>query len=195
MTLVAAGTAPGAVADGGPGDTPVPSPHPLVHSLPSLYRGDPFTWSLCAALDQLIAPVHWVLDNLPAHLDLALAPDDSLPWLAGWVGVELDTGLDPPRQRELLRAAAGLHGWQGTARGIAVAVEAMLGVPTEVIETGGSTWSPDPDSEIPGEPVPAVVVRVHPADPDDLDLDRLEAVVAAAKPAHVLHRVQVVEGA
>jgi phage tail-like protein len=159
-----------------------------------MYRGDPFTASLCAALDDLLAPALAVLDNLPAHLDLALAPEDLLPWLATWVGIELDPGLDPVRQRELLRAAAELHGWQGTARGIAVAVEALMGVPTEVVETGGATWSNDPRAALPGEPVPAVVVRVHPDDPDDLDDDRLEAVVAAVKPAHVMHRVQVVEG-
>ena len=169
------------------------SAHPLLPTLPGLYREDVLTQAICTAVDDLLAPILSCLDNYASYLDLDLAPEHSLGWLSGWVGIELDPGLPPERRRELLRAVSALQGWQGTARGIALAVESLLGLPTEVVETGGAAWSRDPTDPLPGEPVPALVVRVFPDDPDDLDLDRLEGVVEALKPAHVMHRVQIVE--
>lgn len=171
------------------------SPHPLLLSLPGLYREDDLTRGICSALDDILAPIVCSLDNFPSYLDLDLAPEHTLGWLSGWVGIELDPGLPPDRQRVLLRTVAVLQGWQGTARGIALAVEALLGLPTEVVETGAAAWSRSATDPLPGEAVPALVVRVSPNDPDDLDLERLEAVVEAVKPAHVMHRVQVLEPA
>jgi phage tail-like protein len=168
------------------------SPHPLGDTLPGLYRDDRFTQDLCAGLDETLAPVLLALDNIPAYLDLATTPADMLPWLARWVGMAVDPGQQPERQRELLRTASELHGWHGTARGIQLAVEVLFGMPTEVIESGAAAWSMDPTARLPGEPVPAVVVQVSPTASQEVDLERLNAVVVAVKPAHVVHRVQVV---
>jgi phage tail-like protein len=151
------------------------------------------TRALCGALDEIIAPIVSCLDNFPSYLDLDIAPEQTLRWLSGWVGIELDPGLPPARQRELLRTASVLQGWQGTARGIALAVEALLGLPAEVAETGGAGWSRVANDPLPGEPVPALLVRVFPTAHDEIDLDRLDAVVEAVKPAHVIHRLEVVE--
>lgn len=170
----------------------LPSPHPLGETLPGLYRQDAVTQGLCAGLDDVLAPVVATLDNLPAYLDLATAPDDMLPWLARWVGMVLEADLPVPRQRELLRAASELQGWQGTARGIQLAVEALFGVRAEVLESGGATWSADPAAELPGEPGPAVVVRIPAPEGRPLDPGRVDAVIAAITPAHVVRRVQIV---
>lgn len=170
----------------------LPSPHPLGETLPALYREDLFTQELCAGLDEVLAPVLSTLDNLPAYLDLTTAPDDMLPWLAHWVGMSLEADLPAQRQRELLRAAAGLQGWQGTVRGIQLAVEALFGVTAEIEESGGATWSTNPDAALPGDAAPAVLVRVRAEDGRPLEADRVDAVVGAMMPAHVPHRVQVV---
>jgi phage tail-like protein len=169
------------------------SPHPLGDTLPGLYRDDMFTQRLCAGLDETLAPVLVSLDNIPAYLDLATTPADMLPWLARWVGMAVDQGQQPARQRELLKAASELHGWHGTARGIQLAVEVLFDMPTEVLESGAAAWSMDPTEPLPGEPVQAVVVKVSPTSSQVVDLERLNAVVLAVKPAHVVHRVQVVE--
>ncbi|HEY7042971.1 MAG TPA: phage tail protein [Nocardioidaceae bacterium] len=176
------------------------SPHPIGETLPSMYQGDPFTRDVCDALDDVLAPTLCTLDNLAAYLDLSTAPEDLLPWLAGWIGMSLDRGQQPERQRELLRAAGRLQGWQGTARGIELAIEAVLGMRTEVLESGGAIWSLDPNDPVPGEPVPSIVVRVFVGDehqhaPDvgqQVDEGRLNAVIEAIKPVHVRHRLQVV---
>ena len=170
----------------------LPSPHPLGQSLPSVYRTDQFTQQLCESFDEVLSPVISALDNLPAYLDLGTAPEDLLPWLAHWIGLAVDRGDDPVRQRELLRSTSDLHGWQGTRRGIELAISAQLGVRAEVVESGGASWSVDARDSLPGEPLPAVVVQVFPVAGQEIDEERLKDAVAALKPAHVIHRVQVV---
>ena len=72
-------------------------------------------------------------------------------------------------------------------------VEALVGFPVEVVETGAADWSRDPNAPLPGEPGATIVVTVRPDDADDLDVERLTAVVEAVKPAHVVHHVEIVE--
>jgi len=174
------------------GPLEVRSAHPLGETLPAVYREDPFTQRFCDGLDAVLAPVLSTLDNLAAYLDLGTAPEDLLPWLAHWLGLAVDPGHDPVRQRELLRSTSELHGWQGTRRGIELAVAALLGVRAQVVESGGASWSTDAADPLPGEATPAVVVRVFPEEGRQVDPDRLNALVASLKPAHVVHRVQVV---
>jgi hypothetical protein len=50
----------------------------------------------------------------------------------------------------------------------------------------------DPNDPLPGEALPAVVVQVFPVAGQEIDEERLKDTVAALKPAHVIHRVQVV---
>jgi len=167
------------------------SPHPLVPTLPGLYQEQVFIENFVGALDDVLAPVLSALDNLPAYLDVATTPDDLLPWLACWLGMSLDPGQSADRQREVLRLASRLHGLQGTARGIELAVEAVFGVEATVQETGAAAWSLQDDAPLPGEPFQAFVVQVSAPAGQELDERRLDALVASMKPAHVVHRVQV----
>jgi phage tail-like protein len=167
------------------------SPHPLARTLPGLYQGESFVERFCDALDEVLAPVLSTLDNLPAYLDVATAPDDLLPWLAAWTGMSLDPGQPRDRQRLLLRQAVSLQGIQGTRRGIALAVEAVFGLRAEVQETGAVSWSMTADAALPGEPIQALVVQVFPSDGEAVDEQRLDLVVSSLKPAHVVHRVEV----
>jgi phage tail-like protein len=165
------------------------TPSPLADTLPSVLREDAFARELCASMDEVLAPVLLSLDAFPAYLDLSTTPEDMLPWLAQWVGIALDPSQELSTQRGLLGSAGELHATRGTQRGIQLAVESALGVPVEVTETGGAAWSEMPGGELPGEPRPAVVVTVRPAPGQQVDLERVEAVVASVTPAHVLHRI------
>lgn len=169
----------------------LPTPHPLGETLPGLYRDDPFTQALCSALDEVLAPVVSTLDNLLAYLDLATAPEDLLPWLSQWVGMAIDAQLPGSRQRELLRAAASLQGRQGTARGIELAVEALIGADVAVFESGAAAWSNDPRAGLPGRAGAEVLVRVTAPPGFTIDADLVAAVVASVMPAHVAHRVEI----
>jgi len=168
------------------------SPHPLGFTLPPIYFEDSMAQRMTAGLDEVLAPVFNVLDNLEAYLDPAVAPQDFFEWLAGWVGVVLDETWPPERQRALIGRAAELYGLRGTARGLAAHIGLYVDGDIDVQETGAATWSAVPSGGIPGDPVPHLKVRVRVADPALVDVRRLEAVVSASKPADVPHEIEVV---
>jgi phage tail-like protein len=167
------------------------SPHPLGDRLPALYLEDRFTQRLTGALDEVLAPVLGTLDNLGAYLDPDLAPEDFLQWLGGWVGLALDETLPVERRRAVLTRAIGLYRVRGTARGLAAHLELLTGAAVEIAESGGTASSTSADAEPPGSPGYELVVRVRVDDATESDVERLAALVAAAKPAHVVHRVEI----
>jgi phage tail-like protein len=180
------------------------SPHPLGASLPGLYQEAEIdgrtgevranlTQRFTGAFDELLAPVFSCLDNFEAYLDPTLTPPDFLEWLAGWLGVDLDETSPPERRRDLVRRAVELYRWRGTARGVAKAVEIFTGVEPEVVDNGGVAWSTKAESPLPGSPDPRVVVRIPAGDASAVGRARLEALVAAVKPAHVVAEIELEE--
>jgi phage tail-like protein len=166
------------------------SPHPLGGRLPAMYLEDGFVQRLTSALDEVLAPVFSSLDNLDAYLDPGLAPEDFLLWLGGWVGLALDESWPAARRRAVLAEAAALYRTRGTARGLADYLELLTGAEVEIEETGGTAYSTGTAVEPPGSPNFAMVVKLRPAAGQRLDPGRLNALVAAAKPAHVVHRLE-----
>jgi hypothetical protein len=69
--------------------------------------------------------------------------------------------------------------WRGTARSIRAAVNSVFDQEVEIVE-------PEPGD------APILLVRLITDSPDRVDLSRLDAIVAAAKPAHLPHRVDIV---
>jgi phage tail-like protein len=165
---------------------------PLVFGLPAVYQEDEFTRRLVSAFDTALAPVLATLDDLPVYVDPRLAPDDFVAWLAGWVGAELEHATTPAARREVVATAVSLHRSRGTRAGIADVVRIATRGQVEVVESGASGWATEPGSALPGEAPAAVHVRVTVADPAGVDVRRLDALVAAVKPAHVVHTVEVV---
>jgi phage tail-like protein len=168
------------------------SPHPLGDTLPAVYLSDFFAQQLCEAFDDVLAPIFVTLDCFAAYLDPATTPEDMLGWLAGWIGLTIEGHQDAARKRELIAVGAELLPWRGTVRGVREAVRAAFDCETQLIESGGVTWSTTPDSQPDGKAVPEMVVRLITDDPSGIDRRRLDAVVNVIKPAHVPHRVEVV---
>ena len=127
----------------------------------------------------------------PATSTRGLAPPDFLDWLAGWVGVALDEGWPESRQRRFVADAVELYSWRGTRRGVVGLVAAYPSIEPEVVEDGGAAWSAAPGGDPPGRDGGRVEVVVHVPEPDAVDLTRLEAIVAAAAPAHLVTTVRV----
>jgi phage tail-like protein len=173
----------GAVAD-------LPSPHPLGATLPGVYQDDALALLWCEAVDAALAPVVSTLDSFSAYLDPATVPEDMLRWLASWVLVAVDDLQRPERRRSVIASAAELHRWRGTARGIADAVEAVFDRRPEIEETGGSIASEQSGSPLPGTAEPLLTVRLALERTGRVEARRLDAIVAATKPAHVPHRVE-----
>ena len=160
---------------------------------PGKDRGGPdFVRGFCEGLDCVLAPAPVTLDCLDAYFDPRLTPSDFLDWLAGWLGLSLDQNWPEERRRALVLQSGELFRWQGTVRGIVELVRLYTGVTPEVRDSGGIGWSTAPDSALPGSAVAELSVEVPIGTNGDIDLHRVEAIVAAVKPAHVPHSVKVV---
>ena len=170
------------------------SPHPLGVALPAVFQDeDPFAMRMTRAFDELLAPIIATLDNLPAYFDAELAPEDFVDWLAEWVGMELDENWPEALRRDVLASATDLLGRRGTAAGLADHLRLVTGGDVELVETGGTAWSVDPGSELPGSAKPALQVRIRVGDPGAVDPGRLDRLVTSAKPAHVPHTIEILQ--
>jgi phage tail-like protein len=161
-------------------------------ALPGLFHDDTFLQQFTAGLDEVLAPVFTTLDNLVAYFDARLAPADFVAWLAAWVGLALDEHWPEEQQRRLVAAASELHRWRGTKKGLAAHVTLLSGLEAEVVDSGGSVWSAEPGAEFPGTADRHMTVRVRAPSADAVDLERIERIVAEAKPAHVRHEIEVI---
>ena len=162
---------------------------PLIDSLPGIYQQDELAGLLTSAFDDALAPIVSTIDNLPAYLDPALAPDDHLDWLAGWVGILPDETWPVERRRALVALAVQLHRRRGTAAGLAMHLRLLGAADVDVADSGGATWSKTPGADPPGDAARSMTVTVTPPKKGQLDHAKIEALVASAKPAHVAHRV------
>lgn len=154
-----------------------------------------FAVRFLAAFDDLLAPLFCALDNIAAYLDPHLAPHDFVDWLASWVDLAPNRGWPLRRRRDRIARAVELAVRWGTVEGITEVVSVFAGVEpaqVEIVENGGVAGSATYGGELPGRPGQELKVRVKVADPTKFDTDRLKRIVAAAKPAHLLHEVEVV---
>lgn len=168
------------------------TPYPIGSMLPAIYQSDPTAMAWTAGFDDVLAPVISTLDCLRAYIDPMLAPDDFLVWLAGWFGTSLDENWPLERQRSAVARSVALFRQSGTVGGLRELLELVTGGPVEVADSGGVTWSQAPNTPPPGTDEAAVVVRIA-ASHLPADRSALDALIAAAKPAHVTHRLEVTE--
>lgn len=170
------------------------SPLPLASALPAVYQEeDPFAVRLMQAFDAELAPIIATLDNLSAYFDPRLTPEDFLGWLASWVALDLDETWGVAQRRAATLAAVDILRRRGTATGLADELRLVTTGAVEVLESGASAWSLDPASPMVGTAELGLLVRVRVADPSDVDVERLERIVRAAKPAHVPHRIEIID--
>ena len=168
------------------------TPHPLGKQLPGLFQEDDFAQRFTVGLDKVLAPVFLTLDGLDTYFDPRLTPPDFIEWLAGWVGLAIDQNWPIERQRSLIGRAVDLYSRRGTAQGLSDLIEIYTGVVPEITDSGGISTSEAPGGKMPGEQEPKVKVTLSVTDPSSINVARLEALVASAKPAHVLHEIELV---
>lgn len=169
------------------------TPHELAVALPAVFHEDPFAMRLTAAFDEVLAPELLAVDNFDAYLDPHTAPPDFLEWLAGWVGIALDETWPIEQQRDMVARATRLYALRGTRDGLAGTVALYAGVEPEIEDSGGTSVSLFADGPLPGSDTPSLTVRVGVAPGRTVDPRRLEALVQAAKPAHLPHTIEVVQ--
>lgn len=168
------------------------TPYPIGTLMPAVYQEDPGAMAWTAGLDDVLAPVISTLDCIGAYIDPMLAPADFMHWLAEWFGTVLDENWPLARQRAAVAKSVALYRQSGTVAGLRELVEVVTGGQAEVIDSGGVIWSQAPNTPPPGRDEAVVEVRVCAAPGYPLDLKAIDDLVAAAKPAHVAHQVEVV---
>ncbi len=109
-------TLPGRLLALAPGSTELRSR--LLQYLPAVFRGDSFLSRYLLIFQSILDPIEETIDNTHHYLDPGTTPSEFLPWLASWVGLDLDPELDEAQQRDLIRRAVELHRWKGTRRGL-----------------------------------------------------------------------------
>lgn len=168
----------------------LPSAHPIGLLLPGVYLEDELAQDFVGGLDGVLAPLFLTVDCLEHYLDPWLTPEDFLPWLGRWVGVEVDERWPPHRARAVVASACRMQLGGGTRRGLVALVELMTGGDVEVQESGGAGWSEEPGADPPGSPTPGLQVIVRVADPSSVDRAGLERAVRDAHPAHLPCRIE-----
>ena len=116
-----------------------------------------------------------------------------LEWIGGWTGAALDETWPIERRRAFVSSAVDLFRIRGTVGGLAAHVAVFSGGEVEIAEPGATAWSHEAGGSIPAGTSPDLFVRVRVADPATVSTSGLEALVAAAKPAHVPHRIEIVK--
>jgi phage tail-like protein len=162
----------------------------LRRGLPSVYRDDALMMKFLEAIETVLDPLMAMLDSLPAHFDVALAPDDVLDLVATWFGVQLDESLPEDRRRQLVRQASDLARRQGTRAGIELALHlAFPGLPVEV-EDGGRTAGALEPEELPPAGRGELVVRCRVPVPTEV-AGAVARTIEEVKPADVPYKLRV----
>jgi phage tail-like protein len=167
------------------------TPTPLIDTLPGIYQEDKLARAFVSAFDDELAPILSTIDNVAAYFDPALAPEDFLEWLAGWVGILPDETWPIERRRAVVALAAQLYRRRGTPAGLEMHLRLVAPGDIEVTDSGGTSWSTKPGSKPPGDGSYKVSVKITPPKKGQVDPARIEALVASAKPAHVVHEVTI----
>lgn len=166
---------------------------PFGPTLPGIYQEDEFSMRFVGGFDDVLAPIVATLDCLVDYFDPALTATDFLEWLASWVGIEVDESWATERRRAAVATAVEMYRMRGTISGLRANLEVLSGGQVEITDSGGVAWSTSPTGPLPGQDSPRLAVRVTVPDASERTLKAIDSIVATAKPAHVVHRVEVVQ--
>ena len=109
----------------------------LADQLPRPLAEDEFTRRLLGIFEEIAGSFRERADGFADQLDPRIASPEFLRWTAGWLGLQLDAGLEESRQRAVVRAAGALFPWRGTPYGLHGILAAMTDGAVTVEDGGG----------------------------------------------------------
>jgi phage tail-like protein len=116
--------------------------------LPELYEQDELMARFLMLFESFWAPIETQSDNVRHYFNPEMTPDDFLPWLASWVGLELDERLSRERQRQLIRSAVSLYRRRGVKQALEEYLEIYTGGQAEIIEHRAHNFRLGPDARL-----------------------------------------------
>jgi len=106
--------------------------------LPAIYQRDeaaePFLFSALSLFESFFEEGETKIRDLPALFDPYAAPREFLPWLAGWLALEIDENWSEELTRRTIAEAFTTFAWRGTAQGLRKSLERYAGIRVHVIE-------------------------------------------------------------
>ncbi len=99
--------------------------------LPVLYREVDFIGRFMKIFELAYQPVIDSFNVMWAHIDPLTAPEALLPFLAHWVGWQVDSVWNLHQQRRLIRRAVELYRWRGTRKGLRLYLHLYTSLPLD----------------------------------------------------------------
>jgi phage tail-like protein len=154
--------------------------------LPPIYHDDRFLRRYLLIFKSILGPLDRQIAQISHYFDPRVAPEQLLPWLAGWVDLALDERWPDTQRRELIRAASTLYRWRGTRRGLSDYLRIYTGVEPRIVEQGQERREQGEAA------VPPHTFRVIVEVPRDATIDRglLERIIEQEKPAHTSYQLE-----
>jgi phage tail-like protein len=110
------------------------SPSSYLQYLPAPYHADASLGRFLRIFECILGPIEQRIDTIAWCFDPLLTPPELLPWLASWVGMDLDENWPLARRRQLVRWAAQLYRWRGTRLGMRTHLALYTGYPPLIVE-------------------------------------------------------------
>jgi phage tail-like protein len=177
--------------------------------LPAFYEEDELMGRFLMLFESFWAPLTTQAGQMAYYFDPKYAPADMLPWLASWIGLNLDERWPEDRRRLMLSSAVTLFRRRGTKRGLQEYLEVFTGRKPQIIEHGANNFRLGPDARL-GPSIALgtgnrphtfqVILSLPPISgaPNEAERNRLEeqrrrmitAIIDAEKPAHTEYPLQ-----
>jgi phage tail-like protein len=173
-------------------------PSSYLRYLPEPFHEDDFVGRFLRVVEDILSPVERTVDFAALYFDPRLTPAELLPWLASWVGLELDENWPARGQRELLAWASTLYRWRGTRRGLRQHLCLYVGRDPLIVENfDGLRLGQDAVMEVnsrmgSGVRPHWITVTVMSDRPELLDEGILRRIIETEKPADVGYSLEVV---
>jgi phage tail-like protein len=160
--------------------------------LPAIYqegRGSAFALGFVEALETLLDPIVALLDALPAHFSVDLAPQDVLELMTAWLGIGLDEADTDEQRREVARNAARICRLRGTKEGLELALRLEFrDVTFRVEDCGGVAWGDDGRASL-ERPDPGFVVCCEAAVSDERLLE-IATLIEYCRPVNTTYQLK-----
>lgn len=178
--------------------------------LPELYHENDFLNRLLMLFESFWKPIEGQISQPDVYFDPKLAPEEFLPWMASWVGIAWDESLPADRKRDLLGSAVGLYQSRGTRQALIDYLQLYTHGEVEIAEHRAQNFVLGRSAPL-GRTIAlgmnnlphSFIVRVRisraeqerrlaegQTNPEKLYRQRLEAIIAANKPAHTTFDLQ-----
>ncbi len=168
--------------------------------LPAIYQEEAFLGRFLLAFEAIFTELEETIQYSHNYLKpeamggvSGRAPDEFLPWLAGWVALTLHEEWDDETRRRFIRAMVPLYRQRGTKSGLQKILETYLDDPEAVViydsraRAGRPGFLYDPPAHF-----FQVQVKINEKDPERVwRMQRtIRTMIDQAKPAHTFYAIQ-----